>query len=89
MQTKVLDEVTEERARQDGIWGGAQTDDARKTPEDWCNDIDAYAVWARQMHRMGAQEKYRNRMKQIAALAVAACESYDRKIFFLHPLCTP
>jgi len=80
MQTKVLNEVVEERTRQDGKWGGAQADDARKTPEEWCSDIEAYVVWARQMHRMGSQDKYRNRMKQIAALAVAACESYDRKM---------
>lgn len=77
--TDVLAAVVAERARQDGKWGGAQTDDARKTPEEWCNDIEAYVVWARQMHRMGSPDKYRRRMMQIAALAVAACESYDRK----------
>ena len=77
--TDVLAAVTTERARQDGKWGGAQADDARKTPEEWCNDIEAYVVWARQMHRMSSPEKYRRRMMQIAALAVAACESFDRK----------
>ena len=76
--TDVLAAVTTERARQDGKWGGAQADDARKTPEEWCNDIEAYSVWARQMHRMGSPDKYRRRMMQIAALAVAACESFDR-----------
>lgn len=77
--TGVLAAVVAERARQDGKWGGAQEDDARKTPEEWCNDIEAYVVWARQMHRMGSPDKYRRRMTQIAALAVAACESFDRK----------
>ena len=76
--TDVLPAVVAERARQDGKWGGPQVDDARKTQEDWCNDIEAYAVWARQMHRMGSPDKYRRRMLQIAALAVAACESFDR-----------
>lgn len=77
--TDVLAAVVAERARQDGKWGGAQADDARRTPEEWCNDIEAYVVWARQMHRMGSPDKYRRRMMQIAALAVAACESFDRK----------
>ena len=75
----VINEVLTERGRQDLKWGGAQADDARKTPEDWCNDIEAYVVWARQMHRMGSPVKYRHRIMQVAALAVAACESYDRK----------
>ena len=77
--TDVLAAVVAERARQDGKWGGAQADDYRKTPEDWSNDIEAYVFWARQMHRMGSPGKYRRRMMQIAALAVAACESFDRK----------
>lgn len=75
----VLNEVAAERSRQNQKWGGPTADDARKTPEDWCLDIDAYNTWACQMHRMGSPEKYRRRMIQIAALAVAAVESFDRK----------
>jgi hypothetical protein len=74
----VVNEVTAERERQNVKFGGPAADDARKTPEDWCNDIEAYVVWARQMHRMGSPEKYRHRMMQVAALAIAACESFDR-----------
>ena len=75
----VIDEVTNERERQNKKFGGPDADDERKTPEDWCNDIEAYIVWARQMDRMGSPEEYRHRMMQVAALAVAACESFDRK----------
>ena len=74
----VLDEVRHERERQDGKWGGPANDDAHKQPTDWVLDIEAYVTWACQMHRMGDQGKYRRRMMQVAALAVAACESYDR-----------
>jgi len=77
--TDVLAAVVAERARQDGKWGGAQVDDARKTPADWCLDIEAYNTWACQMHRMGSPDKYRRRMMQVAALAIAACESFDRQ----------
>jgi hypothetical protein len=75
----VMNEVTTERKRQDMKFGGPDADDSRKTPEDWCNDIEAYIVWARHMHRMDSPERYRRRVMQVAALAVAACESYDRK----------
>jgi len=78
-QLVLLDELAAERVRQDKKWGGAQIDDARKTPEDWCLDIEAYNTWACQMHRMDSPDKYRRRMMQVAALAIAACESYDRK----------
>ena len=74
----VLAEVQTERERQDGKWGGPLSDDARKSPADWVLDIEAYVTWACQMHRMGDQGKYRRRVMQVAALAVAACESYDR-----------
>jgi len=70
-------EITYERSRQRAK-GFNANHDATKTPENWCNDIEAYVVWARQMSRMGSDKKYRKRMKQIAALAVAACESFDQ-----------
>lgn len=74
----VLGEVSAERERQDRKWGGPKADDARKAPLNWVNDIVAYATWAGQMANMGAGGKYRRRLLQVAALAVAACESYDR-----------
>ena len=75
----VLAAVAGERVRQDSKWGGPEADDASKKEQDWCDDIEAYVAWARQMHRCGSPEKYRRRMMQVAALAVAACESFDRK----------
>jgi hypothetical protein len=74
----VIDEVVAERLRQDEKWGGPEADDSRKDEFAWTADIQAYTTWANQMARMGSGEKYRRRMMQVAALAVAACESYDR-----------
>lgn len=75
----VMNEIATERERQNKKFGGPDADDQRKAPQDWCNDIEAYIAWARQMDRMGSPDKYRRRMMQVAALAVAACESFDRK----------
>jgi hypothetical protein len=75
----IYDEIKAERKRQDSKWGGPAEDDAKKGLKAWCADIEAYNTWANQMARMGSPEKYRRRMMQVAALAVAACESYDRQ----------
>lgn len=77
--SSVMFEVAKERERQNQKFGGPETDDASQGPEDWCRKIKAYGTWAEEMHHMGSPEKYRRRMMQIAALAVAACESFDRK----------
>lgn len=74
----IYDEIKLERDRQDKKFGGPEFDD-RKTVFDWCQDIFAYLTWGRQMWRMGSGDKYRRRLLQVAALAVAALESYDRK----------
>jgi hypothetical protein len=75
----ILQNLQTERDRQDEKWGGPEADDARKTPADWVADINAYTAWAQQMYRMGDIGKYRRRMLQVAALAMAACESYERQ----------
>jgi hypothetical protein len=75
----ILD-VIAERKRQDAKWGGPLSDDQRNHPSDWCRLIQDYAGWARTMASMDSSEKYRKRMVQIAALAVAAIESHDRLI---------
>jgi hypothetical protein len=41
--------------------------------------IQDYAGWARTMAGMNSPDKARNRLIQVAALAVAAVESIDRK----------
>ncbi len=74
----ILNEIMNERASQDKKWGGAEHDD-HHGPDDWCDYIIAYATWARQMNVYNSSVKYRKRMMQVAALAIAACESYDRK----------
>jgi hypothetical protein len=77
----VYDEIKAERERQDAKWGGPGHDDA-EPPMAWVDYITRYASWAGMMALMGGAEgraKYRRRMMQVAALAVAACEAFDRK----------
>ena len=76
----VIIDVINERKRQDEKWGGSKIDDQRNRPFDWCLIIQDYASLARTMARLDSSEKYRKRMVQIAALAVAAVESHDRLI---------
>lgn len=78
MTDDVLKEVALERGRQDGKWGGPNHDDQHSTAE-FVQFIEDYAGWARQMAGMGSHDKARRRLIQVAALAVAAVESIDRK----------
>lgn len=73
-----LEEVAIERQRQDGKWGGAEHDDRHSTAE-FVQLIEDYAGWARTMAGMNSPAKARNRLIQVAALAIAAVESIDRK----------
>ncbi len=75
--TSALTDIAAERGRQDRKWGGPKHDD-QKSPNDFVQHIEDYAGWARQMACMGSFEKYRRRMIQVAALAVAAVEAADR-----------
>ena len=75
---ELLSEVSAERVRQDGKWGGAEHDDDHTTA-DFVQLIQDYAGWARTMAGMQSYDKARNRLIQVAALAVAAVESIDRK----------
>ena len=78
---KVLAEVAAERARQDEKWGGAAHDDTRTTTE-FAQMIQDFAGWARANFCMGGEQgrvNARRRLMQVAALAVAAVESFDRK----------
>lgn len=68
-------EIESERDRQDAKWGGASHDDEHAT-YDW-------AIWIRDRatliaHGLSAPER-RRLLVEIAALAVAAIESHDRK----------
>ncbi len=70
----VYDEIKQERARQDAKWGGPAHDDE--------HDIDDFGDFiAQKLAHMSAGSPAWKRAKlvQIAALAVAAIESADRK----------
>jgi hypothetical protein len=67
----ILDEIDRERDAQDKQWGGETHDDSHEQ-YDWLRFIDY------QENRMNSND-YRERMIKIAALAIAAVESYDRK----------
>ena len=79
--TELLRSVYDEMARQDDKWGGAEHDDQHPT-QTFCGWIQNYAGWAAQMSDGCGTEgrtKARRRLVQVAALAVAAVESIDRK----------
>lgn len=73
-----ITDVVIERIRQDEKWGGPVHDDLHPTYE-FVQLIEDYAGWARVMAQMGSNDKARNRLIQVAALAIAAVESIDRK----------
>ena len=74
----ILKEIQEERQRQYKKGFNFSHDDSQ-SEDVICDAIIAYAQWAKQMNRMKSPEKYRRRMMQIGAMAIAACESFDRK----------
>ncbi len=72
-------EVVAERAHQDEKWGGPEHDD-QYTVGEFLYLVENYAVSARALSSMGSRKgKARHRLIQVAALAVAAVESIDRK----------
>lgn len=77
----VLQEIADERTRQIGKGFDPRVDD-KKSVADWVNNIHDWAGWARAMAGMGGDEgrsRARRRLIQVAALAMAAVESIDRK----------
>lgn len=72
-----ISDLIAERQRQNEKWGGPHHDDQHQ-PGFWTQLIQDYAGWARVMAGMDSPEKYRKRMVQVAALAVAAIEVLDR-----------
>jgi hypothetical protein len=67
----VFDDIRAERARQDEKWGGPEHDDEHG-PRSWRRFIRSHLA---KSERRG---EYRQRILEVAALAVAAIESYDR-----------
>ena len=90
----LCDEIFQEREYQDLTWGGEAHDDAHE-PNDWMNIIDNLQLENRaefgtppemiecyasfQTYTPASLYKYREGMVKIAATAVAAIESFDRK----------
>ena len=74
----LLDEITQERLRQMNKGYTPELDDL-KQPYNWHEDITAYSGWARLMFDLHSPDKARRRYIQIAALAMAAIESLDRR----------
>ena len=70
-QVKVIAQVIQERKNQDRQWGGPDHDDSHNLG-DWMSYFEY------QFTSMG-EDNARQRLIKIAALAVAAVESIDRK----------
>lgn len=69
---KILQEIEDERSKQDAKWGGPSHDDTH-TVYEWGLFIH------QQIQRYDKERSnFRSSMVRIAALAVAAIESYDR-----------
>ncbi len=70
----VFSDILRRRIYQDEKWGGPEHDDS-ETQENWQSYITEYA------NATGRAEQYdfRKRMIDVAALAIAAVESHDRK----------
>lgn len=84
MPSNVIRDVLTERARQDSKWGGPTHDDAHGL-YDWsyeittrADDLAAIAVFLEPVADF-QQKNVRKILVEIAALAVAAIESHDRK----------
>ena len=71
-------EVHLERERQDEKWGGPAFDDCN-LPEDWTTYINNHLEEVRAAFADGDTGRARKALIEVAALAVAAVESGDRK----------
>jgi hypothetical protein len=72
----IYDDIHDERKRQDELWGGPDHDDNHES-EDWAAFIESLALRLEMEHF--SYDRTRELFIHIAALAVAAIESLDRK----------
>lgn len=87
----IFQEVAEERARQDALFGGASHDDAH-TPSKWVAILCRHTGLAIDdgspdgicllNHQLAGYDpaRYRRQLVRVAAVAIAALESYERKL---------
>lgn len=73
--SQVYEQIKKERIAQDCRFGGPWHDDTHG-PIDWLNFIRKHTEQA----EVGCPTDYRYQLTRIAALAVAAAESYDRQV---------
>ena len=77
----ILEHIKEERNYQVMKWGN-EADDTLNTPYSWLTWINIFGTkWACGQHQFTSEmtDDFRQRMIQVAALAVAAVESIDRQ----------
>ncbi len=72
---QVISDIEDERLRQEDQWGGVINDD--------CNTVDDWRAYINKFNFLAGTAKsnsptQRKRLIQVAALAVAAVESFDR-----------
>jgi hypothetical protein len=72
---RIFTEIRDKRAYQDGKWGGPEHDDTVETEDSWIEYINEYASGKGRAEGRA----FRERMIHVAALAVAAIQSHDRK----------
>jgi hypothetical protein len=75
---RVVNEVSSERKRQDDEWGGTEHDDQHDT-RDWTGFLLDQCYRTDKAAMRGDLSEYRERLVKVAALAIAAVESFDRK----------
>lgn len=78
MRAKIFKEIENERIMQDSAHGG-HTNDDQHTPNDWCAILVRHLGLACNDEGIHEAERYRRQMIRVAAVAVAAIESFDRK----------
>jgi len=74
IREKIFKEIDEEREYQNSRWG-TEFDD-KNTLNDWNTYIGIYGGYAAEMFR--TKEEQRKYMLKVAALAVAALETFDK-----------
>jgi len=77
-QLKIIGEIQEERKVQDAKWGGYSHDDDHDR-DLWVKLLRKHQTRALKAMNKGDLDEYRKHMVRVAALAVAALESHDRR----------